>query len=49
MTRVGQSCVYNIYTVCDRIFGDLPAKYAVYTAYMVLANPTPDTGDVSNG
>jgi hypothetical protein len=24
--RVGQDCIYNIYTVFDRIFGEFPAK-----------------------
>jgi hypothetical protein len=31
-----------IYTVYDRVFGDFPANYTVYTLYiyMVVANPT---------
>jgi len=32
MSRVGQNCIYTVY---DRIFGDFPAKNAVYTPYTV--------------
>ena len=39
--RVGQNHI-PIHTVYDRIFGDFPAKSAVYAPhiYMALANPT---------
>jgi len=39
--RVGQNHIYTPYvTVCDCIFGNLPAKSTVYIRCMVLANPT---------
>ena len=33
LRRVGQNRIY-VYTVCDRISGDFPAKHAVYTPYV---------------
>jgi hypothetical protein len=40
---VGQNPEPYIYTVYDRIFGDIPAKNAVYKPYIYgLANPNHD-------